>query len=535
VIELRPYQKDAINSIYNYFGQASGNPLIAMPTGTGKGIVIAKFLQQVIQSWPSQRIVCMTHVKELLSQNSEKLLQVWPGAPHGVFSAGLKRKDVGYPVIFAGVQSAVNQIDAFGHVDLLLIDEAHLLSPKDNTRYQIVINALKVRNPKLKVIGFTATPYRTGQGMLTQSGIFSDICYDITGMVAFNQLIADGYLCKVISKRTATQVDLSEVSVGNDGEYNKKQLEHVVDTNDNNYKMCKECLEYGYNRGSWLLFATGIAHAENLCKMLASFGIPAIAVHSKISDDARYSAISSFKSGQVRALVNNNVLTTGFDYPPIDFIGMMRPTTSTGLWVQMVGRGTRPSSGKDNCLVLDFAGNTVRLGPINDPIIPRAKGAGSPGTAPIRICDNCGVYCHASARTCEACGYVFPVNVALSPTASTQELLRSDAPVLEWYDVDRMIYTGKYSNVGKPPMLRVSYICGLESFDEYVLLEHPAPIVHKATKWWKTHMLGAKSAPPTVEEALKWTSRLRTPRRILVHVNKMNNGKNYPEIVQTEY
>lgn len=122
------------------------------------------------------------------------------------------------------------------------------------------------------------------------------------------------------------------------------------------------------------------------------YGIPTTCIHSKLTKDERTERLAGLKSGKYRAAVNNNILTTGFDLPSIDLIAVIRPTNSPGLWVQMLGRGTRPvyapgfdlwstagrlaaieAGSKQDCLVLDFAGNTRRLGPINDPVLPRKR------------------------------------------------------------------------------------------------------------------------------------------------------------------
>ncbi len=102
------------------------------------------------------------------------------------------------------------------------------------------------------------------------------------------------------------------------------------------------------------------------------------------------------------------MLTTGFDAPATDLIAMLRPTKSAGLYVQIVGRGCRLAPGKDNCLILDFAGNIARHGPI-DAITPKRPGKGEPEDAPVKTCPECKSIVHAAVRQCPDCGYVFPL------------------------------------------------------------------------------------------------------------------------------
>jgi DNA repair protein RadD len=481
-----------------------------------------------MERYPSSRILALTHVKELIKQNSTKLEQIWPSAPFGIYSAGLRKKEHNWPIIFGGIGTVANSVEVLGRFDLMLVDEAHLMSGKDDSMYGAVVAALKNKNPCLKVIGFTATPYRTGQGLLTESGLFTDVCYDCTTMRAFNRLIDDGYMCMLIPKRTNLTFDLSKVPIRN-GDYATGELEERIDHHDVTYTACKEALTVASNRNCWLTFAAGIKHAEHIAGMLNNFGIPSKAIHSKIPESDRDQYISDFRTGKLRCAVTNNILTTGFDHPPIDLILMMRPTLSTGLWVQMLGRGTRPSieTAKEDCLCLDFAGNTPRLGPINDPVLPRKKGQGQPGVAPIRICDQCGTYNHASATVCYVCGYVFPHQVKISATAGTDELIRTDVPMVHQFRVDRVLYNGFQSNGFN--ILRVNYICGLRDFSEIVCLEHPGKAGGMAVQWWK-HRMGSEKAPPTVNEALNWCRELSVPKQVWVDVNRK-----YPKIIKAEF
>jgi DNA repair protein RadD len=195
----------------------------------------------------------------------------------------------------------------------------------------------------------------------------------------------------------------------------------------------------------------------------------------------------------------------------------------------MLGRGTRPSpdSGKENCLVLDFAGNTRRLGPINDPVKPRKPGKGPAGEAPVRICENCGVYNHASARHCCNCGTEFLFETKIFATASNTELLRSDLPIVEYFPVSRVLYN-LHEKEGAPPSIKVSYFCGFQMFNEWVCLEHKGMPAKKARDWWRQRH---QSEPPdTTHEALRRVSELRVPAKVRVWTNKK-----YPKVLSYEY
>lgn len=529
----REYQTECVGSLYNYFETDNGNPVCALPPGTGKSVIIAMFLESIFRSYPNQKVLVLTHVKELIQQNYGKLMGFWPGAPAGINSAGLGKRDVHDRIIFAGIASVANYAAHFGHVDLVIIDEAHLVSPTDETMYQTFLKGLKSMNPCLKVIGFTATPWRLGQGSITGPGsLFTDICFDITGLESFNRLIAEEYLCPLIPKRTQTQFDLDGVHMRG-GEFIPGELQNAVDREEITRKALLESLEMAKDRKHWLIFASGVQHAINIANMLTELGEPCLAVHSKMPSGERDDNIKAFRAGKVRAVVNNNVLTTGFDFPGIDFILMLRATMSAVLWVQMLGRGIRPFPGKLDCLVADFAGNTRRLGPINDPVIPRKKGSKGGGEAPVKECDKCNTWNHASVRFCGSkpapdqqpgyCGNPFPLAVKLKQEASTEEIIKGDLPVVEVFKVDHITFS-EHNKEGRPPAIKVTYYCGLRNFAEYLCFEHEGFASKKARNWWRERT--GEEPPVKTADALQRTEALKVATHLRVWVNQK-----YPTIL----
>lgn len=543
-MKARPYQTEALNALFAYFvthPDPLDNPVIAMPTGTGKAVVIALFCELVLKRWPGQRIIMATHVKELVEQNADKLKTVWPQAPLGIYSAGLGQKSHFMPITFAGIQSAKNQPELFGHQDILLIDECHLCSPDDDASYKKFIKELRKVNPRLRVIGFSATPYRLGLGMITDGGIFTDICYDITSLGAFNNLIDEGYLSLLIPKPTAVELPVDGVKKRG-GEFIESDLQNAVVKYELTKAALLEAAERAQHRFHWLIFATGIEHVYMISDILDELGIGNAVVHSStkkrpLSDYERDDNIARFKAGQVRALINANVLTTGFDFPALDCIILLRPTNSPVLHVQILGRGTRPfyadgfdldttegrlgamlASYKQNCLVLDFAGNVSRLGPINDPRIPKKKGEGT-GEIPVKQCEFCETLNHISARVCIECGAEFPIKEKITPKSTTLAIVVRDEPQVEIFNVDRVTYQKRPGPIGKPPHLRVSYFCGVRRFVEAVCLEHHNnPIIHRAHGWWRDR---SPLAPPmSIAEALPLVDQLRVPSKIRVWVNQ---------------
>lgn len=509
----RYYQTDAVNALWDYLIEQTGNPLIALPTGTGKSLCIALFMQLLLQQHPNARFIVLTHVRELIQQNYNTLKRIWHTAPAGIYSAGLDRKDVRFPIVFGGVASVVGNIKEFGHRDIMIVDEAHLLSPKDGTMYRKIVSELTTTNPSLRVVGLTATPYRMGQGMLTDGGLFTDICYNKTNLQGFNELLDAGFLCKLIPRPTETELDVSEVGIDSTGDYKKGELQAAVDKKDVTSAALKELLTYGFNRKSWLLFSSGIEHSEHMAEYLREQGVSAVAVHSKMTQD-RDEVLRDFKSGALQCVTNNNVLTTGFDHPGIDLIGSLRPTTSPGLHVQMLGRGTRTSPGKSDCLVLDFARNVSTLGPINDPVIPRKKGQRS-GTAPIKVCPQCNVLVHASVRVCDNCGYEFPKYTKITRTASDADIIRASNKLPEsiWVTTSNAFYNVHKPKKGGPECIKVTYWSGLRRFDEYVF---PGRGGSQFAKWWGNR--SEAPAPRSATEFMQLVEYIAKPYEIEVKI-----------------
>jgi DNA repair protein RadD len=531
---LRDYQTFAVDSLFAYFTAGNkGNPIVAMPTGTGKSIVIAAFIAEIFTRYRGQRILVLTHVKELIAQNHAKMLALWEAAPAGIYSSGLDRKDVGTPITFAGIASIAKRTQVLGHIDLILIDECHLVSPKEGTQYQEVIAALKAVNPHLRVIGLTATHYRLGHGPLTEDGgIFTDVAVDMTTFDAYNWFLDAGYLAPLVPRPMRIQLDTGSVSVSR-GEYDLKQLQLSVDRTEITLAALKEAMHYGQDRNHWLLFASGVEHATHCCETLQNMGISTAVVHSKMDDSDRDMAISAFLSGEVCCLCNNGILTTGFDFPALDMIIMLRPTMSPGLWVQMLGRGGRPkyadgfdlstasgrlqaiaASTKRDCLVLDYAGNTRRLGPINDVVRPKKRGEGK-GEAPVKTCPACGIYCHASARACPNCGGTFEIKVKFKGRSGTEELIRrKEEPQIVDFPVDHIVYSVHKGSKGISSF-QVSYHSGLRVFREWICFEHTGYPLHRAHDWWRMHA-PLTGYPTTAADACTRTSELRQPKTITV-------------------
>src|SRR3954453_20906852 len=166
MLQLREYQREAVDAVYSYWHHKPGSPLLVLPTGAGKSLVIGTLIRELLEGWPDMRVLIVGHVKELLEQNASELWTIWPKAPIGFYSAGLRRRDATAQVLFAGVQTIYNKAHLIGHIDIVLIDEAHLTPRNAETQYGQLLAGLEAINPDLKRVGLTATPFRLGEGML---------------------------------------------------------------------------------------------------------------------------------------------------------------------------------------------------------------------------------------------------------------------------------------------------------------------------------------------------------------------------------
>jgi len=537
-MELRDYQRDAVDSIYEWFGESSGNPLIVVPTGGGKSVIIGEFIRELLEEWPGERVMVATHVKELVEQNYNTFVDCWGGivcCPAGIYSAGLKRRDTRSRVLFAGVQSVYRRAAQFGHVDLLLVDEAHLIPPKGFGMYRQLIDGLRSVNPNLKLIGFTATPFRTDTGSLDKGDdrMFHGVAYECS----IPAMIEDGWLSPVTNQGVAAEIDTSNVHIRG-GEFIPGELEDAATEGDLVQRSVEELIRRAGDRKKWLVFCCGVEHANQVAEELERQGVTNHTVFGETHSRQRDKRVDDFRAGRVRAMVNCNVLTTGFDVPDVDLIALMRPTQSPGLYVQMVGRGLRIAEDKEDCVVLDFGGNVCRHGPID--AVEVKEHSGSDGEPPMKKCPQCMSISFAAVTICPTCGFVFPVrrgeaNHDERPDEHSEILSGQRKPIERWAVTAELFreHTKHNAPADHPKTLRVYYDCGYKrEVSEWVCFEHAAGSFprRKAERWWRERG-GNMPAPETVDLARVRIELGETKRALEIIVDTRGE---FPEIKGTK-
>ncbi|MGQ0431830.1 MAG: DEAD/DEAH box helicase family protein [Microthrixaceae bacterium] len=530
-MELRPYQREAIDAVYSHLRVRDDNPCVVIPTAGGKTPVMASICKDAVGLW-NGRVLILAHVKELLEQAAGKLNAICPEVRFGVYSAGLKRRDTGNPVIVAGIQSVYKRacdLDAF---DLVVIDEAHMIPPEGDGMYRQFLADARTINPNLRIIGFTATPFRLKTGSIcTPDGFLNHVCYE----VGIRELIVQGYLCPLITKAGINKADFSRLHV-RAGDFVADEVEDLMDDDRLVEAACGETVGYTGDRKAVLIFASGIKHGEHIVRVLKEkHGITCGFVTGETPTSERDALLDQFRAGRLKYLCNVNVLTTGFDAPNIDCVALIRPTLSAGLYYQMVGRGFRLHPSKHNCLVLDFGGNVLRHGPV-DQIRVKEYGGNGNGQAPAKECPECLSVVAAGYARCPDCGYEFP-----PPERKKHDGKASEAGILSGqvtttkYTVEDVFYSvhkKRGASDDAPRTMRVDYKLGWNKFQsEWVCFEHDGYARQKAVQWWRRR--SPEPVPKTVEEAvaLAEAGRLAATRTITV---RSVTGDDYDRIIGYE-
>ena len=480
MMQLRDYQSAAVKRCWEHLCNRQGHPIIVIPTGGGKTPIECTIAKRAIDSG-ADGVMLVSHVSELVAQVAGCLERM--GVDHGIYAAGLGRRETGKRITSAMINSVFNRGHEFGKINLLLIDECHRVSGDAGSMYGQLIEGLRQANPRMKVVGLSATPFRLDSGPLVQKGsMWSRICHESK----VKELVDAGWLSPMTNEPIKTQFDLARLEVvGKDySEASQQSIYHGSDLERAVIEMIDICNATG--RRSVIVFCPSVQVVEEVTKLI---GIDAAMVHGGVSDLERAAAIDGHKSGSVRFLVNCEVLTTGYDAPGIDAVVLFRATQSAGLFAQMAGRGFRLAEGKRDCLLLDYGGNLMRHGPLDalDYGYPRKPGEGKP---PMKKCAACEEQVPIAWETCQHCGFEFqvePKEIDLQRDEQSKVYAEPEEFEVERWSCRRW---ENRNNPEKPNTLRVDYEIRADygpMLSEWICLNHDGWAGEKAIAWWMDH------------------------------------------------
>jgi DNA repair protein RadD len=358
VYKLRDYQQQAVKNTVQFFQKRREPVVVVLPTGAGKSLVIAE-LARIAKG----RVLVLAHVKELVEQNHEKYKSY--GLSAGIFSASLGKKDREHKAIFGSVQSVARAPDDFfENFSLLVIDECHRVAEEGATQYQEVIKKLQDRNPGLFILGLTATPYRLGLGWIYEYSHLGELKTDKKRFfkrcvyeLPLYYMVKNKYLTNPVKVDIpVTSYDFSALQT-REGTYSTAEIEEILKSQKRLTPLIIANIvdiTERYHRKGVMIFSASVKHAEEIMGYLPPGQAKLVLGDTDMKE--RSSIINEFKEKKFKYLVNVSVLTTGFDAPHVDVIAILRPTESNSLYQQIVGRGLRLSSDKNDCYVLDYTG-----------------------------------------------------------------------------------------------------------------------------------------------------------------------------------
>lgn len=468
MLELREYQIDSINSVYEYWRNNKGlSPTLVACVGAGKSLIMGKIIDDFHNK--NMRVLLLTHLSELLEQNADELKRINKSIEVSFFSAGLGKKENKSNIVFAGIQSIHRHIDKFKPFDLVLIDEAHLVGKNTISMYGKTINKLKELNQDLKILGLTGTNYRLDGGYLHtgKNAIFDGIAYEIS----IEALVNKGFLVKPIGKNSKSKFDLSNVSIKN-GEFDNIELANISNKKETVENSVKEFVSLGEDRKAWIVFCTGIEHSELVKEELKKYNIYAEIVTGETPKDERAKILNDFKDSKLRCLININTLVAGYNAPVCDMVVMLRATMSASYFLQAIGRGLRLYENKNDCLILDYGSNFERFGTI-DNFQPIIKGNGKKNDKPIQAkeCKKCQTLNHIRVSKCVECGEEFPKEereLNHNSKAYDGAMFKEDIkPIVLFID---NIYYYKHLSKNGNECLKITYVSGLTIINEFIAL-----------------------------------------------------------------
>lgn len=341
-MELRPYQQEAKDAIFEQWDNGVKKTLLVLPTGCGKTVVFAKVTEDCVRQ--GNRVLILAHREELLDQAADKLMKT-TGLGCALEKAENTCLGSWFRVVVGSVQTLMRQkrLDQFPEdfFDTIIIDEAHHCI---SDSYQKVLKHF----PDAQILGVTATPDRGDMQNLGQ--FFESLAYEYT----LPKAIKEGYLTPIKALTIPLKIDMSSVSVQT-GDFKASDIGTALDPYLEG--IAEEMKKYCSDKKT-VVFLPLVKTSQKFRDLLNEHGFQAAEVNGNSQDRAEI--LADFETGKYNVLCNSMLLTEGWDCPSVDCIVVLRPTKVRSLYCQMVGRGTRLFPGKDHLLLLDFLWHTER-------------------------------------------------------------------------------------------------------------------------------------------------------------------------------
>ena len=344
-LALRPYQQEAIAAVQEGLARGVKRPLITLPTGCGKTIIVAALIAERGGS-----ALVLAHRDELLRQAAEKIAQADPTLGLGVGFVQAERDDTGAPVVAASVQTLARRarLDRLPrHFDTVVVDEAHHAGARS---YRQILEHLE---PSPLILGVTATPQRA-------DGRLGEVWQEIVFQRGIAEMIRAGYLADVRGVRVGLEsVDLDAVAQAG-GDFNPDALGDALEQAAAPAHVLSAYRQHADDRKT-VVFVPTVTLAHRMATVFSEAEIPAEAVDGTTPLERRRATLERFRTGETRVLVNVGVVSEGYDEPSIACVIMASPTRSQVKYTQAAGRGLRTFPGKRDCLIIDVVGVTDRL------------------------------------------------------------------------------------------------------------------------------------------------------------------------------
>lgn len=341
-MELRPYQQEAKEAVFEQWENGARRALLVLPTGCGKTIVFAKITEECVRH--GDRVLILAHRGELLEQAADKIHKA-TGLGCAVEKAEESCQGSWFRIVVGSVQTMMREkrLGRFpaDYFNTIIIDEAHHCI---SDSYQRVLQHF----PEAHVLGVTATPDRGDMRNLGQ--YFETLAYEYT----LPKAIKEGYLCPIKALTIPLKIDMSSVSV-QAGDFKAGDISTALDPYLE--RIAQEMGKYCRDKKT-VVFLPLVKTSQKFRDILNGHGFQAAEVNGDSQD--RSEVLEAFEKGNYNVLCNSMLLTEGWDCPSVDCVVVLRPTKVRSLYCQMVGRGTRLSPGKDHLLLLDFLWHTER-------------------------------------------------------------------------------------------------------------------------------------------------------------------------------